>query len=255
MNPSEPAPDEHSVRRFTNRADDYARFRPAYPSAAIDAVLAGLAPPERLAAADVGAGTGISARLLAERGVAVTAIEPNAAMRAAGAPHPRVAWRDGTAEATGLADRAVDLVLCAQAFHWFAVEPTLREFQRILKPNGRLALVWNRRSTDDPFAMGYRAALEAIDGEAPAERSNFDPAKVTASGRFGGHRLVLADNATPLTFEQLRGRALSTSTVPREGPRLDRLLGLLRELHARHADAHGVATMRYRTQVHLFDAC
>ncbi len=70
--------------RFSNRADDYARHRPTYPAAAIDALLAGLGPASGLVAVDVGAGTGISARLLAERGVSVIAVEPNRAMREAG---------------------------------------------------------------------------------------------------------------------------------------------------------------------------
>lgn len=244
--------DEDPTRRFTSRAVDYARFRPGYPAGAIDAILAGLAAPAQLAGADVGAGTGISARLLGDRGVTVTAIEPNAAMREAAAPHVRVHWCAGTAEATGLAERAVGLVLCAQAFHWFDVPPTLREFQRILRPGGRLALMWNKRSRDDAFTQGYREALEAIDGDAPAERSTFDPTKVTASGRFANYRVVFAANATPLTLDELLGRALSTSTVPREGPRLERLVRLLRDLHVRHADG-GRAMMRYRTELHLWD--
>src|SRR5262245_49009958 len=89
--------------RFTQRADDYAVYRPTYPAAAIDAILDGLGAPARLVAADVGAGTGIASRLLAERGVRVLAVEPNAAMRAVAAAHPRVEAHVGTAEATGLA--------------------------------------------------------------------------------------------------------------------------------------------------------
>lgn len=87
MEPDDPDP----TRRFSDRADAYARFRPSYPASAIDAILAGLAPPATLEAADVGAGTGIASRLLGDRGVRVAAVEPNAAMRAAAAPHPRVA--------------------------------------------------------------------------------------------------------------------------------------------------------------------
>src|SRR5690606_36647496 len=109
-----------------------------YPPALIDAILGGLDAPIR--AADVGAGTGISARALAQRGVEVVAVEPNAAMRAAAAPHPRVTWREGTADDTGLPDGAVDLVLVAQAFHWFDPPGALREFHRILRPGGRLAI-------------------------------------------------------------------------------------------------------------------
>ncbi|HET7842703.1 MAG TPA: class I SAM-dependent methyltransferase [Xanthomonadales bacterium] len=248
MEPSDPDP----TRRFSDRADDYARFRPSYPVAAIDAILAGLAPPAALTIADVAAGTGIATRLLAERGARVLAVEPNAAMRAAAAPHPRVTWHAGTAEATGLPANAHDVVTVAQAFHWFDAPAALRELQRILRPGGRLAIVWNKRSRDDAFTLGYRHALEAIDGDAPAERSTFDPDTVTSTGRFTAPRLQVFPNTQALALDELIGRALSTSTVPKSGPRTDELLRLLRELHARHRDAAGRATMVYRTEVYLW---
>ena len=87
-----------TVGRFNDRAADYVKYRPTYPVAAIDAILDGLRPPERLLAADVGAGTGISARLLGDRGVRVIAVEPGEAMRGAAAPHARVSWIAGRAE-------------------------------------------------------------------------------------------------------------------------------------------------------------
>ena len=108
-----------SVTRFTDRASDYVKYRPTYPAAAIDAILDGLGSPAEIVAADVGAGTGISARLLGDRGVRVLAVEPGDAMRAAAAPHANVTWTIGSAEATDLAPESLDLVLCAQSFHWF----------------------------------------------------------------------------------------------------------------------------------------
>jgi SAM-dependent methyltransferase len=249
MEPPEPA----STVRFSDRADDYARFRPSFPAAAVDAILDGLGAPERLAAADVGAGTGIFARLLADRGVRTAAVEPNAAMRDAAAPHPHVVWHDGTAEATGLPAGAHDLVAVAQAFHWFRVPETASELHRVLRPGGRLAIVWNHRSRDDAFTLGYREALEAIDGEAPAERSTFVPTTVTTTGLFADHRLLTFPFVQPMTEAELLGRARSTSTVPKSGPRLDHLLALLRDLHARHRGPDGRATMVYRTDVHLWE--
>ncbi|MBV9438785.1 MAG: class I SAM-dependent methyltransferase, partial [Candidatus Eremiobacteraeota bacterium] len=118
--------------RFTKRADAYAAGRPSYPPAAIDALLDGLGDPSAVVAVDLGAGTGISSRLLAERGAQVLAVEPNAAMRAAAERHPRVEWIDGTAEQTGLAEASVDLVAAFQAFHWFHAPVALREAIRIL---------------------------------------------------------------------------------------------------------------------------
>src|SRR5204862_5124880 len=118
IGPMEPA-DPDPTRRFSDRAADYARYRPSYPAAAIDAILAGLPLPAALTIADVAAGTGIATRLLADRGARVLAVEPNAAMRAAAQPHPRVSWHDGTAEATGLPGSARDVVTVAPAVRWF----------------------------------------------------------------------------------------------------------------------------------------
>jgi SAM-dependent methyltransferase len=241
---------DHSTRRFHDRAEDYARYRPGYPADAVDAVLQGL--PRACTVADVGAGTGILSRLLAARGARVLAVEPNAAMRAAAAPHPDVHWSDGTAEATGLSNASVDLVTIAQAFHWVDVPPTLSEFARILRPHGRLAILWNRRSREDPFTLGYRAVLEDMDAEAPAERSQFNPAVVIAADRFHDLRKLEFVNAQRLTEEQLLGRARSTSTVPLTGPRSERILDMLRDLHARHRGADGTAEMVYRTEVFLW---
>ncbi len=108
-----------------------------------------------LVAADVGAGTGISSRLLGDRGLQVYAIEPNLAMRQAATSHPQVTFQAGNTENTGLPDTSVDLVTCFQAFHWFDPIRCLPEFHRILKPSGRLAAVWNIRDRADKFTNEY----------------------------------------------------------------------------------------------------
>lgn len=243
--------DLNPTGRFGDRANDYVKYRPSYPDAAIDIVLEGLAEPASLHAADVGAGTGISARLLAERGVRVVAVEPNAPMRDAAEPHPNVSFHDGTAEATGLADAAFDLVLCAQAFHWFRPSGALAEFRRILRPGARLALMWNRRSQTDPFTAGYRDAILAVGGESAAERMEFDPALVPASGFFTTPSRRSLPNAQRLDLAGLIGRAQSASYVPKQGPNAERLLELLRALHVRHADAAGFVTLVYETEIFL----
>lgn len=120
--------DLDTVERFSDRATDYVKYRPTYPAEAMQAMLDGLGPPSDPTAADVGAGTGISARLLGDRGVRVVAVEPGDAMRQAAAPHRNVVWVDGRAEATGLEPASVDLVLCAQSFHWFRAADALTEF-------------------------------------------------------------------------------------------------------------------------------
>lgn len=238
-----------TVARFDDRASDYVRYRPTYPVAAIDAMLEGLGDPPGITAADVGAGTGISARLLGDRGVRVLAIEPGEKMRAAAAPHERVEWVAGRADATGLASASVDLVLCAQSFHWFQTREAALEFARILRPDGRLAIMWNRRSQTDAFTAGYRQAIADVGGEVSLERAPFTRDVVEGTGRFSPVERVMFGNSQRLDFEGLLGRARSASYVPKSGVAGDRLVTLLRELHARHADGDGMVTLVYETEL------
>jgi len=242
--------DLDTVGRFGDRAADYVRYRPTYPAGAVHAILAGLGPPERLIAADVGAGTGISARLLGEQGVHVVAVEPGEAMRGAAAPHPNVVWVAGKAEATGLRSQSVGLVVCAQSFHWFRHADALAESARILEHRGRLAIVWNRRSASDPLTAGYRQAIVDVSGESPAESMSFDPGVIARSGLFSAPERHGFPNVQRLDLDGLIGRARSASYVPKSGAAGERLLGLLRALHERHADASGFVRLVYETEVY-----
>jgi SAM-dependent methyltransferase len=238
-----------SIGRFSDRAEDYVRYRPTYPAAAIDAIVDGLGPPSTLVAADIGAGTGISARLLADRGVSVIAVEPGDAMRRAAARHPGVSWVGGRAEATGLQSDSIDLVVCAQSFHWFRAPEALIEFARILEPGGRLAIMWNRRSKTDPFTAGYRQVIVDVGGDMGVESMPFDPGIIGGSGLFSPAERLVFPNGQRLDLEGLIGRARSASYVPKSGAAGQQLIDLLRAQHERYADAQGVVTLVYETEV------
>jgi SAM-dependent methyltransferase len=239
-----------TVDRFNDRAVDYVKYRPGYPAAAIHGIVDGLVSSGQPVAADVGAGTGISARLLGDAGVRVIAIEPGEVMRGAAARHPSVTWMAGTAEATGLGPETVDLVLSAQSFHWFRPPAALEEFARILKRRGRLAIMWNRRSRTDALTAGYRQAILDVGGESGAERMDFDPAVVGRSGLFSPAERLVFPNAQRLDLDGLIGRARSASYVPKSGAEGDRLIALLKALHRQHADASGFVTLVYETEVY-----
>jgi SAM-dependent methyltransferase len=152
---SDPSDHPSATALFSGRSEAYARYRPGYPPAAIDAILEPFGDPSKVDAVDVGAGTGIATRLLADRGVRVLAVEPNGDMIDSADPHPLIEFRQGIAEKTGVPDSSVDLVTSFQAFHWFRFPGCLREFRRILKPGGRLALVWYHWDRSDPFTGRY----------------------------------------------------------------------------------------------------
>src|SRR3954466_9996136 len=194
-----------TVGRFSDRVADYVKYRPGYPAGAARMIVAGLGSPRRPVAADVGAGTGISARLLGDDGVRVVAVEPGEDMRGAAARHPNVSWVAGKAEATGLRSEAFDLVLSAQAFHWFRPAEALPEFSRILKRGGRIAIMWNRRSRTDPLTAGFRQAIIDVEGEIASESMSFDPDVIYRSGLFSAPERVSLPNFQRLDLDGIIG--------------------------------------------------
>jgi SAM-dependent methyltransferase len=241
------------IGRFADRATDYVAYRPTYPAAAIDGILAGLAART---AADIGAGTGISARLLADRGLQVWAIEPNAAMLQAATAEPRVGltWQAGQAEATGLPAGAVDLVTCFQAFHWFAPVLALPELRRILRPMGRLALVWNDRNEADPLTRTYGEILKAAGSKPGAMERLSDPTPLLrASPEFTNVRTLAIPQKQRLDHVGLLGLAMSRSYTPKQGAAAEQLTQDLQVLHRQYADAQGQVEICYVTNVFLAD--
>jgi ubiquinone/menaquinone biosynthesis C-methylase UbiE len=165
--------------RFSDRVEDYVRFRPSYPAAVIELLRAEVGVGPGCTVADVGSGTGILTALLLESGSRVIAVEPNPAMRGAAeeslATHPRFVSVEGSAEATGLDDSSVDGITVAQAFHWFRVDDTAREFARILHPGGWVALIWNSRPlSGSPFLCAYESFLEEWGTDYTAVRKTYE---------------------------------------------------------------------------------
>lgn len=255
MSDPRPLHEMDPTRRFSSRVADYVKYRPTYPHAAADAVIAGLGEPASLTIADVGAGTGIFSRVLASTGARVIAIEPNADMLAAAQHDPanadlRIEWRGGTAEETGLGNESVHAVTCAQAFHWFRAEEALAEFARVLRPGGRIALVWNDRDKSDDLSRGYSEQIEiASDGHAAAN-GHTRPRALFESALFADPREITFAHAQRLDLPGLIGRATSASYIPRIGPKLDALKQSLSDLFDRH-HRDGWVHLNYITRVFL----
>ncbi len=223
--------------RFTSRADDYAAHRPAYGDDVIQFVLEGLGPRPRVA--DLGAGTGISSRLLAAHGAQVLAVEPNAAMRERAQPIPGVTFVDGTAESTTLSAASVDAATAFQAFHWFRVPEAVAEIGRIVRPGGQGALVLNERDERNAFAAAFGDIVRryALDDTERRRMESMD-----AFERLPGlaeRRQFL--NGQVLDRDGLLGRTRSASYLPREGPEAAALEHEVAGLFARHATAGRVS--------------
>lgn len=214
-----------STERFTDRAVDYARYRPSYPVAVADLLMRVGHLSMGDVVADIGAGTGLFTRMLLEQGLRVRAIEPNAAMRAAAdamlGGGPGYSSGAGTAEHTGLADAGVRLVTVAQAFHWLDATAARVEFSRILTPGGCVAVVFNLRRTDTPLTAGYEALLQHFAPEYPRVglRPELDESAVAAFFAPGFCQRHAFAHVQHFDRNGLRGRLLSSSFVPAAGTR------------------------------------
>jgi len=155
---------------FTGLAEDYSRYRPDYAPAIVRAILGIVGrPPSEVDSVDVGAGTGIFTRMLAASGVrSVTAVEPNEDMRGQGAANPEngnIVWRKGAAENTGLNSRSADLISMASSFHWADFNQAIEEFDRLLRPGGCFAALWNPRLIEvNPMLIEIEEYLAELKG-------------------------------------------------------------------------------------------
>jgi SAM-dependent methyltransferase len=155
-------------RGFSVEAASYARGRPGYPAALVEWVGNRLGVRPNTTVVDLGAGTGNLTHLLLQTGATVIAVEPVEAMLEKLVTHlPAVLALRGTAEAIPLESASVDAVVCAQAFHWFATEKALAEIHRVLKPGGRLGLIWNVRDEAVDWVAEITRIITPYEADAP----------------------------------------------------------------------------------------
>jgi len=199
---------------YTGLAQNYSSYRSGYAPSVRAAVLGLLGrPPSELHAADVGAGTGIWTRMVAEAGFgSVTAVEPNDDMRAVGTRDSEalpITWLKGSGENVPLPDRSLDLVSMASSFHWVDFDKGTAEFWRVLRPGGLFLALWNTRLLKaNPLIAETEAELRKIAPD--LRKSAFGPGSFTETltDRLAEHPL----------FEDvvaIEGRHVETQSVDR----------------------------------------
>jgi len=237
--------------RFSAVAEDYRRWRPSYPNAAIDWILAttGVRPPAVVV--DLGCGTGISTRLFASRGFHVIGIDPNESMLRLAQEEGGAEYHVGTAEATGLPSGTADLVTTAQALHWFDMPAALGEFRRLLRPKHWCSAFENRRALT-PFNEEYSRILESF-REDPVETRGHTRPFINLEESTLVTDLIHAEffNSQRFTEEGLLGRAHSASYAVLEGEKARSLDEALLRLFRDHVH-EGTVEMQYRTVVYCW---
>ncbi len=244
-----------SVSRFSNRVENYVKYRPHYPADVLSVFKANMNLREDSMVTDVGAGTGISAKIFLENGNHVVAVEPNAAMRGAMAEYlrdlPNLKIVDGTAENTNLLDDSVDFAVAAQAFHWFDRERTRTEFKRILRDGGYAVLIWNERQLDtNDFLRAYESFLLKYGTD--YEKHRHDNLDENMLRDFFGKDFLTSPlfNSQSLDFEGLKGRMLSASYMPTaENSVYETMIAELRRLFDKYAES-GKIQLLYQTNMY-----
>ena len=248
--------DEHPTRRFSNRVEHYAKYRPGYPTELIGLLAreVGLRPTSVLA--DVGSGTGIVSEMFLRNGNVVYGVEPNNEMRTA-AEGLLSGWQNfhsiaGMAEETTLPDACVDGVLAAQAFHWFNPPGAVSEFRRITRPDGFVALIWNARLTSaSPFMADYERIVHEFGSEFARSGRELVSEQLLQTTFDGGLRTATLSNHQELDWEGLRGRLLSASYMPIGGQSgYEPMMRALHQIYDANQRA-GIVRMEYETRVYF----
>jgi hypothetical protein len=242
-----------STQRFSDRVENYAKFRPDYPDALIRFVQERLPAPAVIA--DIGSGTGILSDQLLGAGYTVFGVEPNGPMRLEAerrlGSHTRFHSVIGTAEATTLGPGSVDAITCAQSFHWFDRIRSRDEFGRILRQPKLIILIWNERVSGDLMEEYDRILQESAPDYSRVGRRNVTDADIADFFAPAPVERFYFPNAQRLDRDGFLGRVLSSSYVPNIGqPGHEAVMNKMDAFFDRHAQS-GWIDFPYQTRVYL----
>lgn len=244
-----------TIERFSNRVENYIKYRPGYPPEILDLFRKEMNLNSSSVIADIGAGTGISAKMFLENGNTVYGVEPNAAMRRASLKILQAFSNfksvDGTSANTTLDDKSVDFIIAAQAFHWFEGESARAEFRRILRDAGFIALIWNERQLDSTkFLLEYEHFLNQFATDYNEVRHERATEKVIGDFFQTNFSKAAFHNSQTFDFVGLRGRLESSSYTPtEENPLYAPMMEELQRLFTEHA-RNGKVEIIYDTNIY-----
>jgi len=244
--------DLEPLKRFSSRAGDY-KNRWGYAPALLHYLSETYGLAASTVVADVGAGTGFLTRLLLLSGCHVHAVEPNAEMRAVAEEelggNPNFISLPGQAEHLPMADASMDALTVGQALHWFQIEPARVEFLRVLKPDGWLAVVYNRAVE---YANDLESAIEDVCQRhfVSIGKAAEPPARVVRLFEGMEMRTVRFANSYQCGRETFIRALLNSSLAPEPGSeRYLQAAAELGALFAFHAEG-GVLTRKLETVVY-----
>jgi ubiquinone/menaquinone biosynthesis C-methylase UbiE len=245
-----------STERFSSRVENYGRYRPGYPKEILELLKKECGLTHDSTLADIAFGTGLFTQLLSEDGNRVIGVEPNEAMRQAGeeflAAYSNFTSVTGTAEATTLPDHSVDIITAAQAAHWFDCGQARTEFQRILKANGWLVLLWNERRLDaNAFARDYELLVVQFGTDYKEVRHQGAERAVKELFASTAYNVREFETQQEFDYPALEGRLLSSSYAPLAGhPSYTPMLEELRRIFDGH-QVDGLVAFEYDTRVYF----
>jgi SAM-dependent methyltransferase len=230
-----------AARGFAAAADEYERSRPSYPSEAIAWLAEELEIGPSSRVLDLAAGTGKLTELLVPFGPDLVAVEPIDEMRRWIAEKlPDVEALAGTAESMPLSDRSVDAVVVGQAFHWFDAPAAAVEIQRVLRPSGRLGVVFNVRDEEVDWQRRLTEVFRPFEGDTPRYRHGRWRTALDGGDRFTNPRSATFPLIWPATRESILDRVRSMSFVAAAGDEdRARILKEVRAMLDSHPDLAG----------------
>lgn len=209
-----------SKSRFSNRVENYIKYRPGYPKVAIDFLLKKLGLNIQSKIAEIGSGTGIFTKQIINSVGKIYAVEPNKELREAAEKSlnqfNNFISVNASAENTLLPDHSVDYIISAQAFHWFDRTYAKKEFNRILKNNGIVILIWNNRLFNTDFLKQYEILLKQYANDYN-DVNHLLITEKELSEFYNQFQKITFPNKQSFDHDGLIGRLLSASYVPLQG--------------------------------------